>query len=306
MNWKDQRVVAFDTETTGLDPFGGDRVIEIALVVMRVGADGRPVELQHHAHFVNPGMPIPRKVTEITGIRDADVADAPPFGVLAADLAEIFDGAIAVAHNYPFDLAFLTEEFAKAGVMWREPLAAIDTVDVSMKHAREAKSHKLGDVAKRLAIPLDEAHRAAHDAEACGRVFLEMARLAGVSEDLDAMLDWADAIGRPPEGGPLRVDAYGTPTFAEGPHAGEAIFEHPLHLAWIEKAKVRRADGWHFRFPESTRQWVRRWLKVRASGRARQNVKSFRADDWTLDSCIASSRAEGTATFGRPSAVQGC
>ena len=106
--------------------------------------------------------------------------------------------------------------------------------------------------------------------------------------------------------GPLRVDAYGTPTFAEGPHAGEAIFEHPLHLAWIEKAKVRRADGWHFRYPESTRQWVRRWLKVRASGRARQSVKSFRADDWTLDSCIASSRAGGSTTFDRPSAVRGC
>jgi DNA polymerase III epsilon subunit-like protein len=300
MKWKDRRIVAFDTETTGLDPFAGDRVIEVALVVFRLGADGRPEDVQPYSRFVNPGMPIPRKVTEITGIRDADVADAPPFDAIAHEVAEIFDGALAVAHNYPFDLAFLSEAFSMAGVVWREPLAAIDTVDVSFKHFPDAKSHKLGDLARRVDIPLVEAHRAAHDAEACGRCFVELARRADLPDDLDALLDWAHAIGRPPEGGPLGVDLYGAPIFLEGPHANERVFEHPLHLAWMEKAKVKQADGWAFRYPDSTRRWVRRWLDVRAAGRARQSPKSFRADDWTLDPCVAASRQQGALGPGTP------
>src|SRR5688572_11773414 len=111
MKWKHLRVVAFDTETTGLDPFGGDRIIEVALVILRLGDDGRVTEATSTAHFVNPGIPIPRKVTELTGIKDADVASAPTFAQLAGELAEVFAGAVAVAHNYPFDLAFLTQEF---------------------------------------------------------------------------------------------------------------------------------------------------------------------------------------------------
>ncbi|MCB9681655.1 MAG: 3'-5' exonuclease [Alphaproteobacteria bacterium] len=290
MKWKDLSIVAFDTETTGLDPYGGDRVIEVALVVFQLGADGRVAEQTSFSRFCNPGMPIPRKVTEITGIRDEDVAGQPPFAEIAPEIAERFRGALTVAHNYPFDLAFLSREFDLAGLPWREPLAAIDTVDVSMKHFPDARSHKLGDVARRLDVVLDGAHRAANDAEACGRCFIELARRHQVADDLQALLDWADAIGRPPEDGPLEVDIYGVPVFADGPHKGEFVAEHPIHLAWMEKARVRRAHGWDYLYPESTRRWVRRFLDVRAAGRARQQPKSFRATDWVIDPCITRSR----------------
>ena len=79
MRWKHHPIVAFDTETTGLDPFGDDRVIEFGAVVMHVGADGRVASRENHSYLINPGREIPRKVTEITGISDSDVVSAPAF-----------------------------------------------------------------------------------------------------------------------------------------------------------------------------------------------------------------------------------
>ncbi len=110
------------------------------------------------------------------------------------------------------------------------------------------------------------------------------------NKDLQALLDWANAIGRPPEDGPLDLDANGHPVFREGPHQGARVADHPLHLAWMDKARVRDAEGWRWRYPESTRRWARRWLEVRAAGRAVQNPKTFHSTDWTLDPCIADPR----------------
>lgn len=292
MHWQHLDIVAFDTETTGLDPYSIDRVVEVALVVFRLDGEGQVVSTHEVSHLVDPEMPIPAAVTRLTGLRDEDVRGKPKFHEIAAELAETFDGAVGVAHNVPFDLGFLTHEFARAGVAWREPIALIDTVDVSMKHFPEARSHKLGDVTKRMGIRLVGAHRATNDAEACGRVFVDLARKHEVPDDLQALLDWANAIGRPPEDGPLGADPYGTAIFLEGPHAGEPVADHPLHLAWMTKAKVRAEHGWAYRFAESTRRWAARWLQVRGAGRARQHPKSFRPDDWTLDCCIAESRLD--------------
>lgn len=286
MRWKHLDIVAFDTETTGLDPYQGDRVIEISLVVLRLGEDGSITVPKVVSHLVNPGVPIPRTVTNLTGLKDEDLIGKPPFAEIAAEVGELLGRGIAVAHNYPFDHAFLQREFLIAGVPWTEPLAAIDTVDVSVKHHRDAKSHKLGDLAKRLGVALTEAHRAANDAEACGRCFLEMVRRADVVDDLAEMLEWADGVGRPPEDGPLGVDERGVPVFREGPHEGAPVVDHPLHLAWMEVARVHRSDGWVWRYPDSTRRWLRRFLDVRTSGRARSSPRTFHASDWVLDSCI--------------------
>jgi DNA polymerase-3 subunit epsilon len=290
MNWKQLDIVAFDTETTGLDPFVGERVVEVALVVFKLGPDGRPASREDHTWLVDPGIPIPRVVQQLTGLTDADVQGKPPFSVIAEEVASLLTGAVAVAHNLPFDHAFLTMEFERAGLPWREPLASVDTVDLSMRQFADARSHKLGDLSRRLDIRLTEAHRAANDAAACGLAFLELARRADVPDDLQALLDWANAIGRPPEDGPLDLDANGHPVFREGPHQGARVSDHPLHLAWMDKAKVLDASGWRWRYPESTRRWARRWLEVRAAGRATQNPKSFHSTDWTLDPCIADPR----------------
>lgn len=287
MRWKHLPIVAFDTETTGLHPFAGDRIIEFAAVSLQIGPDGQVSDVSEHSWLINPGIPIPAKVTEITGISDRDVADKPSFSEVAAQIRSLFVGAVTVAHNYPFDLNFLTVEFGRCDLTWPEPLAEIDTVDLSIKHFPEARTHKLGDVCRRLDISLVDAHRATNDAEACGRVFIEVARRHEVEDDLHAMLQWAHAIGRPPESSPFILDDTQMLVFGQGPHAGDAIGLHPIHLAWMTKAKVRGPDGWQWKYTESTRTWIQRWLDIRGSGRARPNMKSFRSEDWVIDSCIA-------------------
>jgi DNA polymerase III epsilon subunit family exonuclease len=295
MRWKHLPIVAFDTETTGLDPHGGDRIVEIALVEIHLGDDGRPARIERYAHLVDPGVPIPRKVTEITGLTDADVQGKPRFETVAREVARRLGQGIAVAHNYPFDNAFVKRELEAVGVPWQEPLAVVDTVDVSLRVFPEARSHKLADLVKRLDVELVEAHRAANDAEACGRAFVEMARRAQIPDELDALLDWADAVGRPPEGGPFVVDEYGVPLFAEEEaHPGEPVQEHPAVLAWMEQARELRADGWAWRYPESARRWAARWLRVRASGRLRQSGKSFRPSDWMVDPPLVDPRTRRT------------
>ena len=282
VNWRDQRIIAFDTETTGLNPHDGDRIIEFAAVEIKVGDDGRVLSTRPHQLLFNPGIPIPRKVVEITGIDDDAVADAPAFEEGARRVRRVLHGAVAVAHNFAFDRNFLTAEFARNGLTWPECTAEIDTVDLSIRLFPDARGHKLEKVAQRLEVTLDRAHRATDDAEACGRCFVEMARRFDAPAELEGLLEWADALGRPPEtryferGDRLR--------FAAGPFSGEPVEEHPLHLQWMLAAQERRAGGWRYRFPESLRRWATRFLKVRASGRARQNPKSFGPEDWVIDS----------------------
>jgi DNA polymerase III epsilon subunit family exonuclease len=292
MKWKSLPIVAFDTETTGLEPFGGDRIIEFAAVILRLGDDGKVADRIDKSWLINPERQIPRKVTEITGIAEADVADAPPFADVVEEIHGLFVDAITVAHNYPFDMGFLTAEFERTGLHWPEPLAEVDTVDLSMKVFSDARSHKLSDLSDRLDVRLERAHRATDDAAACGYAFVEVLRRHGhdVDDDLQSLLDWCNAIGRPPEGGPIGSDPDGRAVFLEGPHRGEPIGRFPVHLAWMGKAKVRREGAWQWRYPGSVRRWTQRWLEVRGAGRAKMNAKSFGPGDWAIDSCLARPR----------------
>ena len=287
MKWKHLPIVAFDTETTGLQPFGGDRIIEFAAVVLHLGPDGQVAQREDHSWLVNPGIPIPKKATEITGITDADVLAAPPFSEIAHRVRELFVDRVTVAHNYPFDRAFLTKAFADCGEDWHEPLAEIDTVDLSMRMFPEARRHNLAEVSKRLDVVLEGAHRATNDAAACGLCFTTLARRRDVEDDLQAMLDWAGAIGRPPQSGPFDTDATGRVLFAEGEFRGHPVADHPVHLAWMEKARVRQHGRWDWRFAESSRRWIRSWLEVRGAGRATVHPKGFRSEDWMIYPCIA-------------------
>ena len=65
MRWKHLPIVAFDTETTGLQPFAGDRIIEFAAVVLQLDDEGRAIEVGTHTWLINPQLPIPKKVTEL-------------------------------------------------------------------------------------------------------------------------------------------------------------------------------------------------------------------------------------------------
>lgn len=283
MTWTKQRVVAFDTETTGLNPFDGDRIVEFGAVLLHVDDDYRVTGSEHQSFLYNPGIPIPRESTRITGIGDEDVANKPPFSKGAQKVWDLLEGAIIIAHNLPFDQAFLRLAFKECGMGWPATLAEIDTLRLSQRYLTHLKQFRLGLVAESLDVPLDNAHRATDDAEACGRVFVEIARLKNAPKDLHEMITWSDAAGPPPDTGHIALGEKGFPVFLVGPHEGESVEAHPDYLQWMSMALERRSGAWFPRYPDSVKEWAKRWLRARSSGRFRASPRGSSPMDWGLD-----------------------
>jgi DNA polymerase III epsilon subunit family exonuclease len=129
-------IVAFDLETTGLDP-KSDAIIEIAMV--RFDENGT---IEEFSSLVNPGISISEEVENITGISDADVADAPGFGDIREKVAAFFGSDPVLAHNADFDTGFLSSygfDFSDRTV--------IDTFKVAQLVFRNEKSMNLSNLA---------------------------------------------------------------------------------------------------------------------------------------------------------------
>ena len=193
-------LVAFDTETTGLNVFDGDKVIEFGGRA-HIGADGGVDDVTHHQFFINRS--IPRAASKVSGITDDDVADAPSFEQVAERVRKVLSDAVLIAHNLSFDRNFLRVELEAVGRFWPGTVAEVDTLPLSQRLMPKMRSHRLEAVCKELGVPLDNAHRASHDAEACGRALVEIARRHGAPEDLLGFVEWADAVSPLPDTGHL-------------------------------------------------------------------------------------------------------
>ena len=174
--WAEQRIAIIDFETTGLSP-DTDRVIEIGISCFEAG---RLTQLKNW--LVNPGIPIPEESRAIHNITDEELANAPSFTSVAIELAEVLRDHIPVAYNAAFDRRFLQAELGRLLGVMLEPLPPAFIPDVvwidPLVWVRELfpdeKSRKLTDISARLGIALENAHRAASDAEAAGRVLLAL------------------------------------------------------------------------------------------------------------------------------------
>jgi DNA polymerase III epsilon subunit family exonuclease len=162
------KVAFLDTETTGLYPEQGHRLIELAMVVRSLDGD-TPSEWRGSSLF-NPGCPIPAESTAIHGLTDADVAGKPAFASVAERIAKRLEGATIVAHNAPFDVGFLRAEFQLAGMQW-QPAAVIDTKAVARRVLPKRRYYGLQDIAKDYAFPTGQAHRAMSDVETLMRLW---------------------------------------------------------------------------------------------------------------------------------------
>jgi len=175
-SWAELPIALIDVETTGMDA-SNDRIVEIGIVIARGG------EIVDRKNWiVNPGRPIPKEASDVHKITDDDVKDAPPFAAVAREIAAALAGCVPAAYNASFDRAFLGGETARAGVTDALPPALrrnVDWVD-PLVWARELqqgeRSRALGEVAARLGITLENAHRASDDAEAALRVMLALGR----------------------------------------------------------------------------------------------------------------------------------
>jgi DNA polymerase-3 subunit epsilon len=121
------RSVLFDTETTGLDPATGDRVIEIAAIEL---LNDLPTERQFHV-LLDPERDIPTEATRIHGITNAHVEGKPKFAAIADQMLEFFGDAPLIAHNATFDFAFIDAELARIGQPSLDRARMIDTLAIA-------------------------------------------------------------------------------------------------------------------------------------------------------------------------------
>jgi DNA polymerase-3 subunit epsilon len=190
-------LVAIDTETTGRDP-EVDRAVEVACVLYR--GDG---VVTRHSWLVNPGRPIPKESSDIHGITDDAVKDAPPFVAIIPELLEVLAGAVPVAYNAEYDRKVLAAELARAGVAvermppaLRRNIEWIDPLIWARELQRAEKSRALSEVAQRLGIPLENAHRATHDAEATLHVLAAFRRDPRVPKTYGALVQEQRRLAR--------------------------------------------------------------------------------------------------------------
>lgn len=161
---RDQDWVVVDVETTGGSADRGHRVIEIAAVHFS-GGEVR----ETYSTLVNPGFPIPRMITSITGISDPMVADAPRFREIAPEVERVLAGRIFVGHNATFDWRFVSSEMERCV---QRGLAGerLCTLRIARRLLPQLPSRALGALATYFGIEMETHHRALDDALATARL----------------------------------------------------------------------------------------------------------------------------------------
>jgi DNA polymerase-3 subunit epsilon len=182
------RRIVLDTETTGLEPAEGHRIIELACLELH----GRRPSGRHFHRYVNPERAIDFAASEVHGLTREDLADKPRFADIADEFLQFVEGAELLIHNAPFDVAFLNAELERIG---RPRLESVCTVSDTLELAKEihpGKRNSLDALCERYAI--DHSKRTLHgallDAQLLADVWLAMTR---GQETLDIMMGANDA-----------------------------------------------------------------------------------------------------------------
>ena len=156
--------VAFDTETTGLDPASG-RIVEIGAVKF----DRRGIIARYNV-LINPEMPMPEEAGKVNGITDAMLKDKPLIAAVFPDFFDFIGTGVLVAHNAPFDINYVNTELKRL-----KKLSLTNKVVDTRIFAKEVytglSSYALQDLAVQLGITALEAHRAEDDARVCMELF---------------------------------------------------------------------------------------------------------------------------------------
>ncbi|NEX60757.1 exonuclease domain-containing protein [Noviherbaspirillum galbum] len=156
MHHRSGKLLFIDLETTGPDP-AIDLITEIGIV--EVGASG----VERWSSLVNPGVPIPPFIQELTGIDDAMVAGAPAFDEVAAELRQRIEGGLFIAHNARFDYGFLRQAYKRLGMTLR--VDVLCTVKLSRKLFPSEIRHGLDALVERHGLLVEARHRALADAD---------------------------------------------------------------------------------------------------------------------------------------------
>ena len=168
--------IALDLETTGLSP-KKDRILEIGAVRVK---NNKPVE--KFACLINPGIPVPAHITQLTGIDMAMARSGQEIRPAMEQFLEFCGDSVILGHNIPFDFGFLQHNAATLG---REfPCMAIDTLQLARKFLPQLPSRKLGDLCSYYGIVQTRQHRAWEDASAASMLYQKMAEEFGEGQEM--------------------------------------------------------------------------------------------------------------------------
>ncbi|MBR3098483.1 MAG: PolC-type DNA polymerase III [Clostridia bacterium] len=159
-------IVVLDFESTGLNTAGA-RIIEIGAVKLTEGT-----VVDQFEEMVDPGEPLPPKISELTGITDAALAGKPKAAEMLPKLMEFIGDCPIAAHNSSFDASLLRSELKRLGMSFSNPV--MDTLTYARKLYPDQKTFRLGALCKKLGVSLKNAHRAVHDATATAHVLQKM------------------------------------------------------------------------------------------------------------------------------------
>ena len=166
------RQIVLDTETTGLNPELGHRVIEIAAIEL----NGRKVSQQHFHHYLDPEREVDEDASKVHGFTWEMLKGRSKFNEIALALLDFIAGAELIIHNAPFDMGFLNAELLKVGLPKLEN-PVIDTLKLA-KELHPGKKNNLNALCDRYQI--DNSHRTLHgallDTELLAEVYLAMTR----------------------------------------------------------------------------------------------------------------------------------
>ena len=181
----DADYVVFDLETTGFSP-ETNRIIEIGAVKVQ---NGKIVD--KFSTFVNPQVPIPFRIEQLTSINDSMVIDAPVIADILPEFMKFCEGCVMVAHNADFDMSFIKKNCQRLDIPCKPTI--VDTVALARVLLPNLNRFKLDTVAKALGVSLENHHRAVDDAGCTAEIFvkfIEMLRECGMST-----LDEVNAMG---------------------------------------------------------------------------------------------------------------
>lgn len=227
------RQIVLDTETTGLNPRTGDRVIEIGCVELK----NRMLTGNNFHRYINPERDSEEGALAVHGLTTEFLRDKPKFAEIAAELREYIEGAELIIHNAPFDLGFLNHEFKLLGLppFVSHCSGVIDTL-VNAKEMHPGKRNSLDALCDRYGV--SNSHRVLHgallDAELLADVYLSMTR------GQNSM--WMDADEESSDGAGM-LEAVALADIIVLKASADEVAEHVSMLGGLDKA-VKGACIW--------------------------------------------------------------
>jgi len=223
------RQIFLDTETTGLSPENGDRVIEVGCIEM----DNRRLTGRHLHFYLNPERRNSEDAVKVHGLTDEFLADKPLFAHVVDEMLEFVSGAEIIIHNAGFDVGFLNEELRRCGrEKFSTHVAGITDTLVMAREMFPGKANSLDALCKRLEV--DNTNRTLHgaliDANLLAEVYIRLTR----GQDSLVMDMTEDAGRRAGElGGPVDLSVFVLPVLAA---TGSELADHERVLGEIDKA----------------------------------------------------------------------